>query len=355
MTLSRIPEGMRLTSTSQYLSLNLFLLATKLMALVNCLIGFAAIFLGAPQFGFFLACCGLIVMFADRRQKQRRYLAASIYRTPRSICLSEHCLFMDWRLLRIANVAFVAVLILVLLEIESTLVRVILFFVVGALAWPAPAAVLSLIKYYFDQNFRIVIFRRNRSEIAEAHKSVIMPACGCYGQVLLIVDESLSSFREPMPERMATWWLSEMYHPMVVTDDPDHWRHVVMIELALADFAVLDWSGEVTENMRWELHQTLLMLPPDRILLVGATAEELERSAPPGIVNVPHALQTAVAPERGMPKALFLLRLSRAMARLREGPRAAQALARAAHFRERVFLDLMDWKAIEAGALRVPT
>jgi hypothetical protein len=36
----------------------------------------------------------------------------------------------------------------------------------------------------------------------------------------------------------------------------------------MPDVAIFDWAEEVTDNMRWELHQAHQRLPGDRILVV---------------------------------------------------------------------------------------
>ena len=53
-----------------------------------------------------------------------------------------------------------------------------------------------LIKFHVDTNFRIVVLRRNSGQWAMPHKSVIMPACGAYGQVLLLTDKTLRDIWE---------------------------------------------------------------------------------------------------------------------------------------------------------------
>ncbi|MEM8652731.1 MAG: hypothetical protein AAGF54_19560 [Pseudomonadota bacterium] len=351
MTFSAIPDGMRLTSTSQYLSLNLFMLTCRVKAWLACFCGLIFGFFGFYWVAIFLVLSGLVILYSQRKQKSRRFVVSDRYRVPSNLVLSERIIWSNWHGFRKLNMIVAVVPPVLLLGMEGWLGWIMAIVVVSFLTWPVSSAILSLIKYHYDQNFRIVLFRRNQSEIAEIHKSVIMPACGLYGQVLLIIDESLSAFQESMRDRMATWWLSEMYHPMIVTDDPDHWRQVVMIELAYADFAVLDWSGEVSGNMRWELNQALLMLPANRILMVGASEEELNNSVPSEIGGHPVFLKTAVAPAKGIERPLFLSDLSEAMRELQEEPRRPSAVARAWQFQSKIYLDKMDWSEVEAGTL----
>ena len=128
------------------------------------------------------------------------------------------------------------------------------------------AAVKMLIKFHMDTHFRIVVFRRNSSHRALPHKSTIMPACGAYGQVLLLTDETLQEIWEGGGARMSQWVLAEVYYPVEASGA--NWRQVVHTELLYADFVLFDWSFEITENMSWEFKSAISLIPSSRMMIV---------------------------------------------------------------------------------------
>lgn len=351
MTPSVIPNGMRLTPTSQYLSLNLAVLAFKLIAVLD-LVG--AIALGFFDYSFlsaYLVLCGAIVLFADRQRRRRRYLVAPFFRPVRGLGISQRLLYANWHNFRIINALFVLPIAYYFRDVDGYLKWFALIGLFSTMAMPAPAAALSLIKYHYDAHFRIVAFRRNSADIALAHKSIIMPACGLFGQVLLIFDESLSAFRERSRDRLSFWWLSEMYHPMVLSNEQDHWKKVVMIELTYADFVVLDWSGEITDNMRWELQQALRACPPHRILLIVSSVEDLDKPENIAVRDAARGLLMAPSPQDPLTRLLFLRTLGSAMAALRVEPRNECMLARAKCLGDSTSLDVIDWRSFEECSL----
>ena len=54
---------------------------------------------------------------------------------------------------------------------------------------------------------------------------------------------------------------------------------MVSTELKCPDYVVLDWSDEVSENMVWELHQTVNQFPAERVmpLLAGNNNARVEQ------------------------------------------------------------------------------
>jgi hypothetical protein len=351
MTLSMIREDTRLTPTTQYLSLNLVLLLFKLLSMLNVVVGLILLVIGYLWIGSYFAFCGVLYLLADRWRTKRRYFTARWFRVPRNLDLSERLLYINWSQFRWANALFILPISVFFIGTKNFWLWFLGIGLCLTLTMPAPSAALSLVKFYYDWHFRIVLFRRNSSDIAMAHKSVIMPACGLYGQVLLITDENLSAFQEGPMKRLSQWWLSEMYHPLVVADNRDHWRQVVMIELTFADFVVLDWSGEVTDNMRWELEQALLVCPPHRILLVVSAKSDLDRPENLAIRDAAKGLTMAPSPEDTMTRLLFLRALKTAMRRLCEEPRDKRLLARAAHLADKIDLKDIDWEAFESCSL----
>ena len=351
MTLSVIPDGMRLTPTSQYLSLNLAVLVFKLIAVLDLIGAIALGFFGYWFLSSYLVFCGVVVLFADRQRRRRRYLVAPYFRPVRGLSISGRLLYENWHKFRSINALFVIPIAYYFSDVDGYVKWFALICAFTTMAMPAPAAVLSLIKYHYDANFRIVAFRRNSADIALAHKSVIMPACGLFGQVLLIFDESLSAFRERSRDRLSFWWLSETYHPLVLSNEQDHWKKVVMIELTYADFVVLDWSGEITDNMRWELQQALRACPPHRILLIGSSMKDLEESENIAVRDAARELLTAPSPEVPMTRLLFLRTLKSAMEALRVEPRSGCMLVRAKCLADSPYLDMVDWRSFEECTL----
>jgi hypothetical protein len=132
---------------------------------------------------------------------------------------------------------------------------------------------LVAVKWTLDWNFRITVFRRNSASFGYAHKSVVMATCGRYGQVIALRDFELERTDEGYGERRESskgaWFkvfteIQTVLEPGLLYD----WQTRVLDELDVADFAVFDWTEEVTENMRWELRHAHQRLPGDRILLV---------------------------------------------------------------------------------------
>ena len=173
-----IREDTRLTSTTQYLSLNLFLLVFKFLSILSLVVGVILLLSGSPWFGSYFIFCGVLYLWADSWRTKRRFLTADWFREPRNRRLSERLLYMNWVHFRWANALFILPIVLWFVGTESFVLWIAGLSAFVILIMPAPSAALSLVKFHYDWRFRIVLFRRNTSDIAMAHKSVIMPACG---------------------------------------------------------------------------------------------------------------------------------------------------------------------------------
>jgi hypothetical protein len=137
----------------------------------------------------------------------------------------------------------------------------------------------------------------------------------------------------------------------MLSNEEDHWKKVVMIELAYADFVVLDWSGEITDNMRWELQQALRACPPHRILLIVSSEEDLEKPENIAVRDAARGLLMSPSPQAPMTRLLFLSTLASAMAALRAEPRNGCMLARVKCLVDTTYLDMIDWRSFEECSL----
>jgi len=135
------------------------------------------------------------------------------------------------------------------------------------------------IKWGVDWNFRIVVLRRNSPHSSGWHKSIVLPICGAYGQVLLIEDRHFKEGKVPMWGTEVHEALAETFYTLTVDRDVEDWRSLIERELERTDFAVFDWCSEVTPAMRWELDEALRLLPVDRILILCSTTNKLEIAA----------------------------------------------------------------------------
>lgn len=244
-----------------------------MQAFANIAAGALLLFLVSVPLGLFCIVSGVAYIVASRKSTARRYIVDPFFfRVPRYPRFSNYIL---WRRYVIQYVNFFVVLCstaISFVAFESTLWR---FLAIMALAtftcMMLTAAIKQLIKFHVDTFFRILVFRRNSAGFAVSYKAVVLSTCGLYGQVLFLTDETLSEVWEGSGARRRDWVISEMYQPLVADpENENEWREVVITQLAFADFVVLDWPGEITENMVWELEQTLARIPKDRLMLLTA-------------------------------------------------------------------------------------
>ena len=115
------------------------------------------------------------------------------------------------------------------------------------------------------------------------------------------------------------WVFAEIYQPLIADPDSDEWKAVVSTELKCPDYVVLDWSDEVSENMVWELHQTVNQLPTGRVVMLltrnnkARVEQVLDRLL---TVEERASLVVGVSPYDQLTNLLFLRGLERAMRRL---------------------------------------
>lgn len=294
----------------QYKFAHPILVLFRLFAVLNLVTGLClAIFLSLPV-GAFCAASGLLFLISQFFAVRRRYYVDRYFRPPRNLRLSTYLL---WRpqaqhyvnmasSTLAAGISYLAfgsgwsfVIAIIALNLTTTIILT--------------AAIKGLIKYHFDWSFRIVVFRRNSPVGSLEHKKHVMPACGLFGQVLLFTDDNLSAAWEGGSSRIGQWVISEMYQPMFADPERDDWRAFVDLELRYADFAVLDWGGDVSPAMIWELEQTAAQLPLNRIWILASREssrtvhQTLER-----IVLSPAAREKmiGIAPRDRMTQLLFI-------------------------------------------------
>ena len=129
-----------------------------------------------------------------------------------------------------------------------------------------PHAIYMICRWYVVRGFRIVVFRRNSGEHAESHRQVVLSTCGSFGQIISISDPCLRRTLPDAGTHGVTNVLADF--EFLVPSTPEGWREVVVKELQAADLVVLDWRGEVTENMRWECKQAASLMPGHRVLVI---------------------------------------------------------------------------------------
>ena len=237
----------------------------SIIALLNILVGIALLFVLTP-IGIVCIVAGSLHLLATRKETARRYIVAEFFRAPRYPRFSAYLL---WRpemtnLVNMGANLLVIVVCFISVGFNYILIMYIIIFSVFT-SGILHAAIKMLIKFHIDTNFRIVVLRRNSSQWAMPHKSVIMPACGAYGQILLLTDETLEEVWEGRM-RISQWALAEVYYPVVATGST--WKQVVHLELLYADFVLFDWSGNITANMIWELESAISLIPSARMMVV---------------------------------------------------------------------------------------
>jgi hypothetical protein len=187
-----------------------------------------ALFL-SPVLGLSWVIAGLLFVYVSRRSTARRYIVDfDVFRVPRYPSISRYLLWnrdkLHW--INVGCVGFWTVVCFVAFEnlanrfiaIGVTSVLVGMMFI---------ATVRALGKFTVDTLFRIVVFRRYSAAVAENHKAYILPACGCYGQVLLLTDDTLSAAWEGGWRRMNQWVLAELYQPLVANPNDSDWQEIV--------------------------------------------------------------------------------------------------------------------------------
>lgn len=176
----------------------------------------------------------------------------------------------------------------------------------------------------------------------------MLPICGLYGQVLLLADDTLSRAWEGGWRRLAQWVVSEIYQPMFVDPASSDWRVVVLFELSYADFVVLDWPGEISENMLWELEQALERMPPERILLLTSDQGVFEQASQRLVGRAGFdKINISISPTHPMGAALFTSGIANMMTSLRMSPRPP-------HPDTDGYIDILRAENLEAGPDRLP-
>lgn len=264
-------------------------------------IGFCLLYIGAALMflehwrwlGALCVTTGCFISFPKFLGAARRRSRSPFFRKPRVPMLSGMLAnlwgvgFCAW--LTGAYVCYVTVSATPWLHVDQLSIGAIPKVVISAsLYWLSTSmltpGILRAIKWCVDWNFRIVLFRRNGPEWAHLHKAAVMPVCGAYGQVICISDENLSVDEFFPRRRLPRRWagvngvgelmaepshevLSEYLYTMHVLETHEAWEARVERELAAADFAVFDWTGDISEAMRWELRAAMARLPTERLLM----------------------------------------------------------------------------------------
>src|SRR3984893_2057689 len=164
---------------------------------------------------------------------------------------------------------------------DPTIVIIFVAFWLGLFGgWSIVACAMLLRKWLLDWNFRIIVLRRNSRAFGYGHKRYVLATCGKYGQVTSIHDYELDKtdddYGEWRESSLGIWFT--VFSEIDKTKKPDIFFHVwqrqVLIETEVVDFAVFDWIDEITDHMRWELQQALVLLPVKRILIICKPADE---------------------------------------------------------------------------------
>ncbi|MGY3445682.1 MULTISPECIES: hypothetical protein [unclassified Bradyrhizobium] len=230
--------------------------------------------------GLLFLASGVAFIHAHRKSVLRRYrVDHDVYRTPRYLAFSNYLLWNRTKL-RWVN-ALTGFLAFAASYMAFGFWLGLLFTTVASWsALLASAAIRMLVKRQIDTFFRIVVFRRNARAFATSHIAAVMPVCGTYGQTLLLTDETLATAWEGGGARMDNWVLAETYMPLIAKPGShDDWKQVIATQLKFADFVVFDWPGEITENMLWELLQTIQRIPIERMMMLVShdNIEDVER------------------------------------------------------------------------------
>jgi hypothetical protein len=167
------------------------------------------------------------------------------------------------------------------------------------------ACTMLLRKWSLDWNFRIIVLRRNSRVFGYGHKRYVLAICGKYGQVTSIHDYELDrtddDYGEWRESSIGVWFT--IFSEIDKTKKPSIFFHVwqrqVLIEMEVVDFAVFDWIDEITDHMRWELQQALVLLPVRRILIICKPANE------PAVLAL---LDTCLSLPKARPQLLLLER-----------------------------------------------
>jgi hypothetical protein len=317
----------------QYRFLHPLLIVFSLVSLLNIcsgLLAAGAAFLIGPIYLYIGVTClisGLAFRHAINVSIKRRYVVDfHYYRVPQYRIFSNYILW-HRSSLHLVNIAVILWLVFVsTVTFGSGLYATLSLSILSALTAPiAIAATKCLVKYRVDSLFRIVVFRRNATSFAKNHITSVMPACGVYGQVLLLMDETLATTWEGGWSRLNQWVIGEIYQPVIADyDSKDEWKAVVTTELTYADFVVFDWPGEITENMIWELEQTVNKIPLQRIMILlsiasGKVVKEILRTLLRSDI-VPDAI-LQISPTDPSMDHIFKRQFERAMNHLATTPR----------------------------------
>jgi len=134
-------------------------------------------------------------------------------------------------------------------------------------------ACLQLAKVLLTRRFRIVVFRRfldtlpieSVQRFDQQHKTIVLPALGAYGTLVLIHNESIEN-APPGPNADSEQILSQLSEALRC--NATGWQGDVIEALKRADLAVFHWPTPPTDNMLWELQQAQRTLPASRLLFI---------------------------------------------------------------------------------------
>jgi hypothetical protein len=332
-----------------YMYVHAFTRALITLSIINFFGGIASLLFMPPWILSICIMTSALFMISTRWSTSRRYLVdKENFRVPLHLGISNFLVFhMGW--LNAVNMIVAAAIYFVLyFSLDGIRYWVAFFFMYATTAIVLATAIKFLLKYQIDSHFRIVVFRRNAEGNAVSHKAAVLPICGLYGQVLLLADDTLSRAWEGGWRRLAQWVVSEIYQPMFVDPASSDWRVVVLFELSYADFVVLDWPGEISENMLWELEQALERMPPERILLLTSDQGVFEQASQRLVGRAGFdKINVSISPTHPMGAALFTSGIANMMTSLRMSPRPP-------HPDTDGHIDILRAENLEAGPDRLP-
>lgn len=178
--------------------------------------------------------------------------------------------FAHWTALRFTAfiVAMLPLTLLIMPAFDSLGVYMLLSLITLPLAQVAiPNAIMRMWKATRDVRFRIVVFKRNDEDVASFHLRVVLPVCGSFGHFISLRDPSVLEKWKPDYQSGESLILEA---DQFVDSRPGDicWKVLVTDELTTSDFAVFDWTGEVTENMYWEHWEACKLLGVHRVLIL---------------------------------------------------------------------------------------
>lgn len=313
-------------TVSQYRFIEAFSTVMILTSLANLIASIPIFIFVSRELAIIPLSTFILYITSSRRSTARRYFVNfQFYRTPRFARISEYLatrMHLSWYI----NIAVQTIVTIICWHALGTGVRFFIWILVFSTlsTTTCNGAVKAHLKYLIDAGFRIVVFRRYSLDGAVRHKGEVMPLCGLYGQVLLFTDATLGNAWEGGQHRMERWVFSEQYQPMVAGEETVEWHAVVDTELRYADIVLLDWSGEISENMVWELRRALDFVPFHRVIII--TSDKTDNLASSILADCsgrgdPGNLLLLPAPSNGLTTLLFRFAFMQRMRALRPEPR----------------------------------